>query len=434
MSVTAGGETNKTGSSNRNKHGEGSIYQRAGDGRWIGAIMVDGKRKTISAKTRPEASRKLTRLKADLDRGLPMIAGGKTVTKFLDEWLDQVVKPTKRPRTYDNYKYVVDLHLKPVIGKHRIEKLSQQQVQAMLNAKPASELAAGSVANIRRVLRAALNQAMRWDLVARNVATLTTLPKDEGFEGYALNADEVTDLLAAADGERLEALYWLAISLGLRQGEIFGLRWTDIDLEKGTLSVRKQLQYRRVMDVTAADIEALPEIGRRRSQEAREEWKIRAKSSESSASKEPLVPLLVDPKTHKSRRTISIPSRVVDALKRHRDRQDGHQLEAGGRWQDWGLVFVTSIGTPLNQSNFRKSWLEIRKQAGLPPAVRFHDLRHSALSLMADRGVPPHDLMAIAGHSQITTTMQLYVHSSAANRKAAADTLDDLFPVDNPSS
>jgi len=412
-------------------HGEGSVYQRASDGRWIGAIMLDGQRKSVSAKTRAEVNRKLTRLRADLDRGLPMVTGGKTVAKFLDEWLEQVVKPTKRPRTYDNYKYVVDLHVKPTIGKHRIEKLSQQQVQAMLNAKPAAGLSAGSVANIRRVLRAALNQAMRWDLVARNVATLTTLPKSDAFEGHALTADEVTHLLAAADGERLEALYWVAISLGLRQGEIFGLRWSDIDLDNGTLSVRKQLQYRRITDVTPADLDGLPGIGRRRAQAAREEWTGHV---EGHGAKEPLVPLLVDPKTSKSRRTISIPSRVVDALKRHRDRQDGHQLEAGGRWQDWGLVFVTSIGTPLNQSNFRKSWLEIRKQAGLPPAVRFHDLRHSALSLMADRGVPAHDLMAIAGHSQITTTMQLYVHSSAANRKAAADTLDDLFPVDNPSS
>jgi integrase len=356
-----------------------------------------------------------------------MVSGGKTVGKFLDEWLEQVVKPTKRPRTYDNYMYVVDLHIKPTIGKHRIEKLSQQQVQAMLNAKPAAGLAAGSVANIRRVLRAALNQAMRWDLVARNVATLTTLPKSEAFEGYALNANEVTQLLAAAGGERLEALYWVAISLGLRQGEIFGLRWSDVDLEGGTLSVRKQLQYRRITDVTATDLDGLPAVGRKRAQAAREGWKG---NDTSGNTKEPLVPMLVDPKTSRSRRTISIPSRVVDALKRHRDRQDVHQLEAGGRWQDWGLVFVTSIGSPLNQSNFRKDWVVTRKLAGLPDKVRFHDLRHSALSLMADRGVPAHDLMAIAGHSQITTTMQLYVHSSAENRKAAAKTLDDLFPVD----
>lgn len=410
-----------------NSHGDGSIYQRASDGRWIGAIMVDGQRKSVSAKTRAEKNRKLTRLRADLDRGLPMVTGGKTVAKFMDEWLEQVVKPTKRPRTYDNYKYVVDLHIKPTIGKHRIEKLSQQQVQAMLNTKPAAGLAAGSVANIRRVLRAALNQAMRWDLVARNVATLTTLPKSEPFEGYALNADEVTQLLVAADGERLEALYWVAISLGLRQGEIFGLRWSDVDLEKGTLSVRKQLQYRRITDVTLAELDSMPEVGRKRAQAAREGWKGNGVGTDV---KEPLVPLLVDPKTSKSRRTISIPSRVIDAIKRHRDRQDAQQLEAGGRWQDWGLMFVTSIGSPLNQSNFRKDWVAIRKRAGLPENVRFHDLRHSALSLMADRGVPAHDLMAIAGHSQITTTMQLYVHSSAENRKAAAKTLDDLFPID----
>ncbi|MGB3305524.1 MAG: site-specific integrase [Thermomicrobiales bacterium] len=418
-------------SNKHRSHGEGSVYQRASDGRWIGAIMVDGRRKTVSGKTRAEANRKLTRIKADLDRGLPMVTGGKTVSTFLDEWLEQIVKPTTRPRTYDNYRYVSDFHLKPTIGKHRLEKLSQQQVQAMLNAKLTSDLAPASVANIRRVLRVALNQAMRWDLVARNVVTLTTLPKSEAYEGYALDADEVGSLLTAAHGERLEALYWVAISLGLRQAELFGLRWSDVDLEEGVLHVRKQLQYRRVTDVPAADGEAMPAVGRKRWEEARAAWKA---STAGGKSKEPRVAVLVTPKTATSRRTISIPSRVIEALRRHQERQQEHRLEAGGRWQEWDLVFTTSIGTPLNQSNFRKGWLDVRKRAGLPDDMRFHDLRHSALSLMADRDVPVHDLKAIAGHAQVTTTMQLYVHSSAAKRKAAAASLDDLFPVDKRST
>lgn len=377
----------------KRKHGEGSVYRRK-DGRWIGALMVEGKRKEVSGKTAAEATQNLNRLKADLNRGLPMIRGGKTVAQFLEEWLETVVKVNNRPRTYDNYAYLVRRHIIPAIGKHRLEKLTQQHVQVMLNEKAQSGLSGSTVANMRRVLRVALNQAMRWDLVARNVVTLTNPPPTKRFEGYALSAEEIGRLLDVTRDDRLGAMYAVVLSVGLRQGEVLGLRWQNLDLEAGTLTVDKQLQYLN---------------GR---------------------------PQLTDPKTKRSRRTLVLPPAVIRRLRQHKRAQLEERLLAGGRWrgEEWNLVFCTTIGTPLDSSNFRKAWHSARQRAGLPDRVRFHDLRGTALTHLAARGVHPRTLMEIAGHSQISTTMEVYTHTSLETIREATDLLDVLFDADKASS
>ncbi|MGC4190673.1 MAG: site-specific integrase [Thermomicrobiales bacterium] len=374
----------------KKSHGEGSVYQRASDGRWIGAIMVEGKRKAVSGKTRVEANRKLTRVKADLDRGLPMVTSTPTVAKFLDQWLEEIVKPTKAPKTYLNYEYMVRVHIKPSIGKHRLEKLTQRHVEQMFAEKRASKLSDGTVAGIRRILRAALNQAMRWDLVVRNVVTLTDSVKMTPERGSALTPDQVEAIFKAVKGDRLEALYWVALSLGLRVSELFGLRWADVDLDGAVIHVQHQLQH----------------INR--------EW------------------VMSSPKTASGSRVLPIRHALVEKLRAHKDAQDLEQLKAGARWKgnEWGLVFCTQTGLPIHPGQFRKQWVATKEAAGLSETVRFHDLRHTALSLMADRGAPPATLKAIAGHSHITTTLQLYVHTSTASKEETTALLEDIFPTD----
>ncbi len=385
----------------RRGHNEGTVYQTA-SGLWRGAVSIGyssaGKpqRKYVSGKTRAEVSRKIAQVLNDQHRGLPQQTSGQTVAQFLERWLEDVVKPGKRPRTYDAYETIVRVHLIPALGRHRLEQLTAQDIQRMLNQKRHEGASGRTLLNIRGIIRAALNQAMRWDLVPRNVATLTDPPKLERFEANPIPAADVGKFLRAAEGDPLEALWMTTLWLGMRQGEVFGLRWSDVDVEGRSLRIQKQLQW---------------------------------------TGKKPRVPSLVDTKTQRSKRTLPLPAPLVASLRQHRTRQLEDQLLAGQRWQGrkWNLVFCTSIGTPLDQSNVTKRYRELLGRAGLD-VRRFHDLRHSTGTFLASRGVHPRFIMEILGHSQISTTMNTYTHVEPASMRDALDSLGDLFEADKQSS
>lgn len=238
----------------------------------------------------------------------------------------------------------------------------------------------------RAVLRKALNQALRWGLVTKNAATLADPPKAEPREIRPLDPDEARRFLDAARGDRLEALYSVALSLGLRMGEILGLRWEDVDLDARTLTVRKQLQ------------------------------RLDGK------------PQLVDLKTRQSRRTLALPAGLAGALREHRKRQLEARLLAGERWrgEDWGLVFTSTIGTPLDPRNLTDRYKALLARAGLP-ALRFHDLRHSCASLLIAQGIPAKIVMETLGHSQISLTLNTYAHVFPEVQRQAAEAMDRLF-------
>lgn len=227
----------------------------------------------------------------------------------------------------------------------------------------------------------ALGQAFQWGLVARNVATLVAAPRATHSEMTVLTPEQARTFLETARNDRLEALYRVALSLGLRRGEALGLRWEDIDFEQRTLRVSFALQ----------------------------------------ALKEKLT--LVEPKTMTSRRTIPLPFALVSALRAHYARQLQERLLAGDRWQEHGLVFPTSIGTPMHAGNLVRSFHALLKRAGLP-SIRFHDLRHSCASLLAAQGVPARVAMEILGHSDIRVTQNIYTHVFDDAKRAAADAMD----------
>ncbi|HEV2123912.1 MAG TPA: tyrosine-type recombinase/integrase, partial [Chloroflexota bacterium] len=319
--------------SRRRPRHSGSVYQTK-DGTWRGAVSLDwtadGKprRKYVSGKTKTEVRRKVEQLVSEHQRGIPIATSSPAVATFLEEWLEHVVKPKRRRRTYEAYESIVRVHLIPAIGRHKLERLTALQVQAMLNEKRAAGVSGRTVYTIRAVLRAALNQALRWDMVPRNVATLTDAPTPDDFEAKPIPAEDVARLLPAAKGDRLEALWLLAVWLGLRQGELFGLRWSDVDLDGRSLKVRKQLQW---------------------------------------AGSKPRTAQLVDLKTERSKRTIPLPAPLVTALRHHLRRQLEERLIAGDRWQGeaWGLVFCSTIGTPLDPSNVTKQYRALLQAAGL---------------------------------------------------------------------
>lgn len=351
-------------------YGEGGVFPRKEDGMWVAFFPItnaSGKRvqKRKTAKTEDEANALLAQMQKDAAQGLVMSTNEQTTGQFLAAWLSDTVKPRLAPRTHEDYAETVRRHIEPHIGSVPLARLTPQEVQKML-AVLATNVSPQMATRARRILRAALNRAMKWGYVARNAAALTDAPKVTPRETTALTPAEATAFLAAVAGDRLEALYTVALALGLRQGEALGLRWQDIDLEGGTLAVRYQLQ------------------------------RVDGK------------PALVEPKTPRSRRTLALPALAVDALRRHRVRQLEERLWAGSRWQEGGLVFTSTIGTPVDEHNLRKQFRALLVAAKIRH-IRFHDLRHSAGSLLAAQGATGRDIMEVLGHSQISTTVR-YTH------------------------
>jgi integrase len=369
---------------NRRGNGEGSITRLA-DGRWQARVSLpNGRRKAFYGKTRREAAEKLTRALAAQQQGLPLVGERQTVGQFLTHWLEDVARPSVRPRTYASYAQLLRLHLLPELGRVPLAKLSPQHVQSFLNRKRAAGLSARTVQYLHAVLRRALGQAERWGLVARNVARLVVPPTAERPDVQPLTIEQARQLIAAARGDRLEALYTVAVAIGLRQGEALGLRWQDIDLDRGLLTVARQLQR---IDGTL---------------------------------------VLTEPKTARSRRTLQLPAVAIEALRAHKRRQLEARLAAGPAWQDSGLVFTTAIGTPLDARNVVRHFHALLARAGLP-RMPFHTLRHTAASLLLAQGLDIRVVQQVLGHSQIALTANLYAHVAPTLLKDAAARMDAML-------
>jgi integrase len=259
-------------------------------------------------------------------------------------------------------------------------------VQGFLNAKAAAGLAPRTVGYLRGVLRQALGFAERMDLVGRNVARLARPPRVPRRQVNPLTIDQARTFRAAIAGDRLEALYLVAVGCGLRQGEILGLRWGDVDLEGRTLSVRNAL--------------------------ARVDGELR----------------LVEPKSATSRRIIPMPAFVAEALAAHRVRKATEALPRRPLPPDpfADLVFTTTLGTPLDGISVTRRFQRVLKAAGLP-RQRFHDLRHAAASYMLAAGVPARVVMETLGHSEISLTLNTYSHVLPGLGRDAADRMDALL-------
>ena len=366
---------------------EGSIYQRQSDGRWAAALSLpNGKRKTYYGRTHSEVVRKLRQAQHAQAEGLPLAGERLTVEAFLIEWL-RVASERVRPTTLRSYAAKVHRHLIPAIGRIRLARLQTRDVENMLTAQLRAGVPAQSVAHNRAVLRNALNTAMRWNLIGRNGAALAVAPTVKNTEPGYLSPEDARTLVGAVHGDRLEALFSVALALGLRQSEALGLRWSDIDLDDGTLSVRRTLQ--RV--------------------EGRYQF--------------------FDPKTRRSRRTLSLPPPLARPLREHRARQLAERMQAGAAWEGikWGeLVFSDEVGEPLSGFSVTRRLRTILKAAGLPE-VRYHDLRHGAASLMVAQGVTPRVAMDVLGHSDIGTTMNTYAHVAPELQQEATQKVADYL-------
>jgi integrase len=224
----------------RRVKGEGSVYRR-GDGRVVGEYEdANGRRRYVSGKSTPEVRKKLRKLLADRDEGIAYDSENLTVGAYLHRWLD-AVKGSVRDRTWERHEQVVRLHLKPIIGNVRLDRLNALQVQAVYGQKLDGGLSPRSVEIIHATLHKALKQAVKWTLIPRNIAASATPPHPNRREITPLSQEQARTLLEAARGDRLEALYVLALTTGMRQGELLGLQWKEVDLDGGTLRVNRSI-------------------------------------------------------------------------------------------------------------------------------------------------------------------------------------------------
>lgn len=401
-------------------NGEGSLYQRSSDGMWVGSVTLEtGKRKTVSAKTQAKARAKLKELQAKIDAGLPITSGkGVTLERWLtEEWVAKIlprrVKAGKiSQNTANSYADNVRLHIVPHLGHHEIVKLAPAHLRVWLEEletkpsgrqkkptaanpnPPVATLSPRAQAYAHTVLRIALNDAMREEIVTRNVVTLVDPPSGKATAGRALTQEEIDAVFAEATGDRYATVWTTILGLGLRRGEALALLWSGLDLEKGLAEVGQSLQ--RVRDAApGAD-------GRRRGRLA-----------------------VVKGKTKGSEATIEIPPVVVQALKEHRAEQE---IERGDAevWVDEDLVFATGIGTPIEPRNLNRAWTALCKRAGVEDA-RIHDLRHTAATWLYEDGMELKDIQHTLRHSRLATTSEVYTHFTKKTQGRTASAMDRAF-------
>ncbi len=364
-------------------NGEGSVYQRT-DGRWCASVTTErGHRQHFLGRTRAEVARKLTGALDARDKGVLVTGPRQTVGQFFTQWL-AAVQPSLRPRTFVGYEQLVRLHVVPDLGPLSLTKLSPQHLQRLYASRLDAGLSSTTVNHLHALIHKALSNAVRWGMLQRNIADLVDPPRSRHFAIATLSPEQARAFLAAARGHRLEALYVLAVTTGMRQGELLGLRWRDVDVDAGTLQIRGSLQ-------------ATPE-GRR----------------------------ILEPKTAGSRRRVALSKQPIDALRRHRVAQAEERLRLGAGWEDSDLVFCSAAGHPITASGLRRSFEPLLKRAGLP-RMRFHDLRHTAATLLLGRGVHPKVVSEMLGHTRISTTLDLYSHVSMTMQQQAADAFDAIL-------
>ncbi|WP_211210872.1 tyrosine-type recombinase/integrase [Sporichthya polymorpha] len=344
---------------------------------------IDGKRRRpiVTGATKAEVVAKLRQLRGAQDKGVDIAAPPRTLAAWLDEWMTDIkALDGTRPSTLDRYRIAIDSHIKPGLGQIRLDKLRPRDVQLFLAAR-AEVVAPATVVKIHAVLRSALSDAERLDLIARNAAKAARSPSLAKPERRVLTVEEAKRLLTAAASNRLEGVLVVALTLGLRRGEILGLRWSDVDLDNRVLHVRQAVQ--------------------------RAGGSLR----------------IVEPKTHRSRRVLPIPAVAVPAFERQRARQAAERLAAGPAWQDNGLVFASTLGTPMEPRNVNRRFELLRASADLD-WLRMHDLRHACATFLIAHGVDHRTVMEVLGHSTIRLTMDTYTHVLDERLRAAAEAMD----------
>lgn len=364
---------------------EGTIFKRK-NGTWRAQVRIGGERLSYTGQTQTECREWVRETQRRLKAGLTFEGSKLTYGEYLTTWLS-TMRATLRPRTWRQYSQIVRDYIAPNLSQIKLVELRPDLIQNLFDRMIKSGKGRRTVQLVHAVIRRSLNQAVKLGLLGQNPASVTTPPKPKKREMKILDQSQVHQLILAAGarGFRHLALYHVALATGMRQSELLGLKWDDVDLTAKTLRVERQ-----VKSVPGGGFEFTP------------------------------------PKTNAGRRTIRIGEETADVLKHHYETQLAESAQVGIRWQDHGLMFPSTVGTPQKPSNLMRSFRLLLKDSGLP-RIRFHDLRHTAASLMLNNGI---DVLIVArrlGHAKPSITLDIYGHVISESQQKAADLVDKLI-------
>lgn len=369
---------------------EGTIYKR-NDGRWCAQVSLSGRRITKYAKTQRECHDWVREITNKIEHGLTFDATILTLERFMQSWLTGK-DLSIRQNTARNYRRYTEEDILPVIGKMRLQNIQPAHIRQLYLRMQAEGKGERTIQLVHATLHCALKQAVRERLLGYNPMDAVQRPKVETKEFTVFTEEQARSFLAATKDHPYEALFYLALTTGLRKGELLGLMWSDVDWKKSTLRVERQLQQAN--------------------------WRPAE---------------LVPTKTKSGRRRIKLGKVTLAKLKEHRQRQETQKALAGNDWKENGMLFTTSIGTFMNQSKVSKEFKRLLQSAGLPD-MRFHDLRHTSLSILLDYGTPVNTVQRRAGHSKASVTTDIYGHMMSHSQDAAAEKIEKIVvPPQNVS-
>ncbi|MCH7662279.1 MAG: site-specific integrase [Chloroflexi bacterium] len=364
---------------------EGSIYKRK-NGSWRALVTVQGQRLTRTFKTKRDGQEWLRKMLDEIDNGLLFESTLITMSEFMEEWLVSI-EPAVRFNTFKQYKQVTEQHILPVLGKKRLRDVKPEHIQRLYNQKIRNGSSPRTVQLVHSVIHRALVHAVKLGLIPRNPDDATTPPRPKRKEMQFFDENQVQQLLitAKATNDRFTALYHLAIATGMRQGELLGLKWSDMDWEAGALQVQRQITRKKGGGFA-----------------------------------------FTPPKTKSGTRRIELGSVTLAVLKEHQQTQFNEMMAVGERWQDHDLVFPSTIGTPMDRDHLRRRYKRLLKKAGLPD-IRFHDLRHTAAALMLNNNIPVIVVSRRLGHAQPSITLDVYGHLMPTKQREVASLMDQLL-------
>jgi integrase len=359
-----------------------------------GVDPTTGKRKQkwfSGFKTKKEAEKAMIKKLHELEQGTYIEPQKTTLGNYLSRWLDDYASTALRPTTFETYSALIRTHIIPSLGAVTLQQLQPMQLQRFYNEKLEQGrvngnggLSAQTVRYFHAILREALGHAVKWQLLSRNVAELASPPAIRKKEIITLDADEVAQFLLYAREDRLYIAFLMAVTTGLRRGEILGLRWKDLNFNANTVSIRKNLVL------------------------------VNNK------------PILQEPKTQGSIRSITLPLVTIEALKKYKTLQDQEKHKIGSHYQDHHLIVATSLGTPVSPRNLLRSFKRIIEKANLPE-IRFHDLRHTHATLMLKQGEHPKVVSERLGHSSTRITLDIYSHVLPNMQQEAVERFEKMI-------
>lgn len=360
---------------------EGSLLQRP-NGTWREQININGKRVSKGFKQKTDAQKWLRDFQINIDHGLDYQAGKITLVEYLEKWIDNHA-PTVRLTTEHQYRQNIRKHIIPNLGNIQLN-LRLAQIERFYAELIQSGGGVRTVRITHNILHKSLAKAVRYGIISQNPSYEASLPRYKRGEMQVLDESQISRFLIAAQDSPYLALYYLPITTGMRQGELFGLKWCDLHWDTGKLHIQRQVQ-------------SINGKG----------WKF------------------VEPKTQSGRSTIKLGEGSIRILQHHLEHQKLRKLIVGDRWKEYDLIFPSSVGTPCNPSNLRVDFLKNLEKSGLPK-IRFHDLRHTAASLLLNNGIPVIVVSKILGHSKPSVTLDVYGHLYHEMQDEAAATLDKL--------